>query len=148
MAVSLAFTSAGTTIHVSASLPATYDAAGFAALTFTKVGEVTDAGSFGKKYNVVTHNPLDDRKTVKRKGSYNSGTMSLKMARIPANGGQAILVTARDSDAAISVKVTLQTGTIMYFEAMVMGYDVEIGTTDNITSASVEMEITEDIIEV
>lgn len=148
MAVSKAFTSAGTTIHVSATLPTTYDATGFAALTWIKVGEVVDAGNYGKKYNLVTHNPLDDRKTVKRKGSYNNGTMSLKMARVPSNTGQAALITAQSSDDPIAVKITLQDGTIDYFEAVVMGYQTEVGSVDNITSATVDLEITEDIVEV
>lgn len=148
MAVSLAFTSAGTTLRVSASLPATNDAAGFAALTYTLVGEVVDLGSYGKKYNLVTHNPIDDRKTVKRKGSYNSGTLAMKMARVPANAGQAILVTASGSDTAISFKITLQNGTINYFQGLVMGYTTDLGSVDQITSASVDVEVTEDIIEV
>jgi hypothetical protein len=148
MAVSQAFTSAGTTLSVSAALPATNNAAGFAALTYTLVGEVVDLGSYGKKYNLVTHNPIDNRKTVKRKGSYNSGALSLKMARVPTDGGQAILVTARDSDTAISAKIVLQSGTINYFQTMVMGYVTEIGGVDNITSATVDLEVTEDIIEV
>ncbi len=148
MAVSLAFTTAGTTLHVSASLPATNDSAGFGALSYTKVGEVVDLGSYGKKYNLVTHNPIDDRKTVKRKGSYNGGTLALKMARVPANAGQAILVTASGSDAAVSFKITLQNGTINYFQGMVMGYATELGSVDTITSATVDVEVTEDIIEV
>ncbi len=40
-------TVAGTTIGISASLPATYDSTGFAALSYTTIGEVTDIGSLG-----------------------------------------------------------------------------------------------------
>jgi hypothetical protein len=148
MAVSQAFTSAGTTLYVSASLPATNDAAGFTALAWTKVGEVVDLGSYGKKYNLVSHNPIDDRKTVKRKGSYNNGTLSVKMARVPANAGQAIILTGLASDAGISCRVTLQNGTINYFQAEVMSYTTEIGSVDTITSATVDLEVTEDIVEV
>jgi hypothetical protein len=148
MAVSLAFTSAGTTLYVSAALPATNDAAGFGALAWTKVGEIVDLGSYGKKYNLVTHNPLDDRKTVKRKGSYNNGTLSVKMARVPANAGQTIIVAGRDSDNSISCRVTLQNGTINYFQAQVMSYTTEVGSVDTITSATVDLEVTEDIVEV
>jgi len=69
--MSNAFTSAGTTISVVDSNPATYDQAGFEALTYSLIGEVTDLGEFGREYSAVTHNPLGDRRTVKRKGSYN-----------------------------------------------------------------------------
>ncbi len=148
MATSLAFTSAGTTLYVSAALPATNDSTGFAALSYTKVAEIVDLGSFGKKYNLVTHNPIDDRKTVKRRGSYNSGTLSVKMARVPANAGQAIIVAGLASDLGISCKVTLQNGTINYFQAQVMSYTTEVGSVDTITSATVDLEISEDVVEV
>jgi hypothetical protein len=41
-------TSAGTTFKVSASTPATWDAVGYAALTYTTVGEITNFGEFGR----------------------------------------------------------------------------------------------------
>lgn len=64
----LAQTSAGTTLKISASLPATYDSAGFSILSYTTVAEITDMGEFGKEFNLVTHNPVNDRKTYKFKG--------------------------------------------------------------------------------
>jgi len=70
-------TSAGSVIAISttATAPATYDATGLAALTYAAIGEVTNLGEYGRVYNLVTHNPLASRKTVKRKGSYNDGTI-------------------------------------------------------------------------
>jgi len=61
-----AFTSAGTTISLTDTEPTTYDVAGFDALTFTEVGEVSDLGEFGREYAEVTFNPLGDRRTVPR----------------------------------------------------------------------------------
>lgn len=147
MAVSQAFTSAGTRIYIG-NAPATYDAAGFAAVSFTEIGEITDAGEFGRTYNQVTHNPLGDRRTVKRKGSYNDGAMSLQMARVPADAGQAILVTALNSDASYAFKVVLQDGTIFYFTAQIMSYTTNVGSVDQITAATVNVEIDNDIIEI
>lgn len=143
-----AFTSAGTTISVSATAPATYDQAGFEALSFTEIGEVTDMGEFGKTYNVVTHNPIGNRQTVKRKGSYNNGTVSLQMARVPSDAGQALLVAAVDSDNSYSFKVVLQDTTVLYFSAQVTSYPVNIGNVDSITAATVNCEIDNAIIEV
>lgn len=143
-----AFTSAGTTISVCATAPATYDQSGFEALSFTEIGEVTDMGEFGKTYNVVTHNPIGNRQTVKRKGSYNNGTVSLQMARVPSDAGQAILVAAVDSDNSYSFKVVLQDTTVLYFSAQVTSYPVNIGNVDSITAATVNCEIDNEIIEV
>jgi hypothetical protein len=143
-----AFTSAGTTIAISAALPATYNSTGFAALTYTSIGEITDAGEFGKEYNLVTHNPLADRKTYKRKGSYNNGSMTLQMGRVPDDAGQVLLLAAQDSDDSYSFKITLQDGTVNYFTGQVMSYRTSIGSVDTITSASVTVEVDSDIVEV
>ena len=83
-----AFTSAGTTISVTSEEPGSYDATGFGSLSFDEIGEVTDLGEFGREYNLVTHNPLGSRQTVKRKGSFNDGTISSPEAGTPTNTGQ------------------------------------------------------------
>lgn len=134
-------TSAGTTIGISAGLPATNDQAGYEALTFTTVGEVTDAGEFGREYNLVTHNPLATRATVKRKGSYNDGAMNLTLGRDVSDAGQTLLQTASDSDDNHAIEVTLQDGAKFYFQAQVMSYRTNIGSVDQITGASTVLEI-------
>ena len=143
-----AFTSAGTRIYMGATMPATYNGAGFAALTWIEIGEITSAGEFGRVYNQVTHNPLGDRRTVKRKGSYDDGELSLDMARVPSDAGQALLLTARDSDDSYPFKVVLQDDSISYFSAQVMSYTTNIGSIDQITSASVSVAIDNDIIDI
>ena len=148
MAASLAFTSAGTTLSISAAAPATYNAVGFAALTWTEIGEVSDLGEFGRQYNLVTFNTLGNRRTVKRKGSYNDGTIAAQMARAPSDAGKTILTAAVDSDASYSIKVVLQDGTIFYTTAQVMSYTTNVGNVDQITSATVNLEIDNDIVEV
>lgn len=147
MATSPVFTSAGTTISVSASLPGTYNLAGLSGLSYTAIGEVTDLGEFGREYNLVTHNPLGDRRTVKRKGSYNDGAVSMTLARVPNDAGQALLIQGLDSDNSYSFKVVLQDGTIQYFTGQIMSYTTNIGGVDQITGASVTIEIDDDIIE-
>jgi hypothetical protein len=145
---SLAFTSAGTTIAISAAAPATFDGAGYGALTYTPISEITDLGTFGKTFTLVTHNPLGNRQTIKRKGSYNNGTLSLKLARVPSDPGQALLIAARDSDSVYSFVVTLQQGTKLYFQATPLSYTTNIGTVNQITAAECALEITSDIVEV
>lgn len=148
MATSNAFTSAGTDISICANAPATYDAIGFAALTWTSIGEVTELGEFGRVYNIVKLNLLKDRRTVKRKGSYDDGTVAAQMARVPDDAGQAILVAAVNSDSSYSVRVTLQDGTKFYFSAQISSYTTNVGNVDQITSATVNFEIDNNIIEV
>ena len=146
-----AFTSAGTTIGLTSTAPGTYDdntTDGLPTLSYTAIGEVTDLGEFGREYSSVTHNPLGTRRTVKRKGSYNDGNVSMTVARVPGDVGQAELTAALDSDDPYYFNVTLQDGTNLYFAALVMSYTTNVGSVDQITTASVSVEITDDIIEV
>lgn len=135
-------TSAGTTIGLSASQPATFNATGYDALTFTSIGEVTDLGEFGREYALVTHNPLGARGTVKKKGSFNEGTMTLQLGLDTDDAGQVLALAASTSDADYSFKVTTQNGDIYYFQAQVMSFKVGIGSVDQITSATITLELT------
>jgi len=58
------------------------------------------------------------------------------------------LTTGLDSDDNYSFEVVLQDGTTLYFEAQIMSYTTNVGSVDQITTASVSLEITNDIIEV
>lgn len=143
-----AFTSAGSTIEISLTAPVTFDAAGYAALTWVEVGEVVDIPEFGKEYNLVTHNPLKDKRTRKKKGSYNNGSFTLNMARAPGDAGQADMLEALDDVDSVAFRVTLQDGTKMNFMALVMSYKTGVGTVDQITVASSTLEIDSEVVEV
>ena len=148
MTDSIVQTSAGTTIAISAVLPATDDAAGYAALTWAAIGEVTDLGEFGREYATVTHNPVASRRTIKRKGSYNDGTMVLQLALDRDDAGQILVKTALASDANKAFRITYQDGSKDYFSAMVMSFKTNVGSVDQILSGSINLEINTDIIPV
>ena len=136
------YTTAGSTIKVSAGVPATFDAAGYAALTYTPVGEVTNMGEFGRVYALVTHQPISSRGTQKKKGSYNEGTMALQMGLDTDDAGQILMKAARNSDAAYAFKITDQKGDVYYFQGLVMDFKVGLGGVDQITAATSNIEIT------
>lgn len=143
-----AFTSAGTIISLDQGAePGSYDNTGFLALTYVDIGEVTDAGEFGRQYNLVTHLRLGERRTVKRKGSFNDGQMTLQLGRVTSDTGQGDIITALDLDTLSSFRVTLQDGTFLYFTGVVMSYTTNIGGTDQITGSTVVIELTNDIVE-
>lgn len=140
-------TSAGTTLKVTASVPATFDAAGYNSL-FTAspvppaVGEVTDLGEFGREFQLVTHNPVGTRGTQKFKGSFNEGTMSLSLGLDTDDAGQIVMKAASLSDANYSFMVTTQNGDKYFFQAKVMSFKVGIGSVDSITTATATLELT------
>lgn len=141
---------AGTTLRISASLPATYDSAGFTALSYTLVSEITDMGDLGKEYTLITHNPVNDRKTYKFKGSYNNGSLALKLARatlVTTDAGQTIVIAAAASDADYSFKITFQDGGDLFFTGKILSFKTMIGSVNNILQADCKVEITSDILE-
>ena len=136
-------TTAGTTLGISAGVPATFDAAGFAALTFTNIGEITEiGGDIGRVYNVVNHNPIASRATVKMKGSYQSGSLQLTLAIDADDAGQTLAQAALNSDAKYSFKLTLQDGTIKYFQGIVTSFPINPGGVDTVTAGTINVEIT------
>lgn len=141
-------TSAGSKLLVTASRPVTYDAVGFQALAWTEVAEITDLGEFGREYNQVTHQPLSTRRVIKRKGSFNDGSITLPMARDASDAGQGILEDALDSDDSYSYCIELQDGARFYFTAQCMSYKTNVGGVDSITGRTAQLEIDNDIIRV
>lgn len=135
-------TSAGSTLRVSAAAPATFNEAGYAALTWAAVGEITDMGEFGREYALVTHNPVGTRGTQKFKGSFNEGTMSLSLGLDTDDAGQILMKAGSLSDLAYSFEVETQNGDIYYFQAMVMSWKLGVASVDSITTATCNLEIT------
>lgn len=145
-------TVAGSVLSVSAALPATYDNAGFSALSYSPVAEVTDIGTFGKDFTLVTHNPIGDRKTYKFRGSYNNGTLDLKLAKITVlntDAGQAALTTALNDpfDKSVSLRIALQDGSKQYFTGKVMSFTTSIGSVNSILAGECKIEIDSDVVE-
>ena len=147
------FTTAGAKLYVSTTLPATVDAAGFNAITtvqWKEVGEIVDMGDgVGVTSNLVTHNPVGNRRTVKLKGTYNNGQMTLQMGRSLADEGQNILIASAEPDVNnISVKLVLDnpgTAEEFAFLGMVMSAPLNLGSADTVTGLSATIEINSDV---
>ena len=135
-------TSAGTTIGVSATAPATFNVVGYEALTFVNIGEVTDLGEFGREYTEVTHNPIGTRSTETYKGSFSEGSIDMQVGLDTEDPGQILMKTASTSDAAYYFKITTQNGDAYYFSARVMSFKVSVGGVDDITTASIMLRLT------
>lgn len=142
-------TGSGTTLGISLTAPASHNEAGLDALSFTNIGEITNAGGeFGKEWALVTHNSLASRGVKKRKGSYNNGNLNPSLAYDPSDAGQQALKTALNSDDPAYFMMTLQDGTVFYFEALVMSAKVGPSDGDSVVTGSTSLEVTdEEIIE-
>lgn len=135
-------TSAGTTLAIVSGLPATYDQAGFEALTFATVGEITEIPSFGSVYNLITHSPLGERRVIKRKGSINDGAMTLSFAADASDTGQIAAKAAAATDVEVSVKITYPDGEDDYFTGLIMSYQASAPGVDSIKTDMITLELT------
>lgn len=133
-------TVANAVLSVSAALPATNTSAGFAALTWTAVGEITDIGSVkGRSYNVATHAPIGSAQQTQKKASYTLPNADFTMGWDEVDAGQIIVEAGANSNATYSFKLVKQDGKIRYFTAQVMSFVEKLGTVDNIVQGQLTL---------
>jgi len=139
----------GSEIAVSAAAPATHDASGFGALTFTDIDTVGQLGEIGPTDGLVTFTPVNDGITQKAQGNRNYGSQALQMAyTTTTDPGVAILETAHAARASVSVKETLPDGAIRYYQAKCMGVREVRGAAETVLGLATTLEITTSIVKV
>ena len=127
-------TVAGSVLSVSAILPSTYNAAGYAALTWTAIGELTDIGAVrGRAYNTSTHAPIGSALQISKKASYTLPNGEMTVGWDGADAGQVLIEAAANSASAIyAFRLVKQGGGTRYFTAQVMQFVENMGTVDNV----------------
>jgi hypothetical protein len=139
----------GTTMGLSATLPATFDSAGYVALTYTDIGEIVDIGELAKAYATIAHQSVTRAYPQKLKDTYDIANVTLTLGRVPANTGQVALQTALAAAASYAFKILLPSGDIGYFTGKVIKAGVGGIASGAVTSTMVEIAIDpESLIEV
>jgi hypothetical protein len=134
---------AGTTFAISAGVPATFDVSGYAALSFTTVGEIRDYSEFGAAWANAAHKPVALRGVQKKKTSRDPGGFTLSLALDTDNAGQILMKTARDSATALyAVKFTTSNGDVYYAQVLVNSFTVTPGNQDGDMLASATCAVT------
>jgi hypothetical protein len=110
---------AGVTYAISASLPATYDAAGYGAttITYTTIGKVESFPEFGVSQPVAEFPGINGVEYTKGATRFGNGPMV--MGDIPADAGQVILKAASASRNHYSMKLTYPDGEVHYLDVIV-----------------------------
>lgn len=142
-------TNAGAALALSASLPATYDAAGYGAtgMVYTEIGQIEDFGEHGMNANVSTFTAVKDAAVQKFKGSKNYGTKNLMLGNLPSDTGQALAITASESTNRYSAKITYPlrageaTAEIQYLDVLVTRAVYQDGNVDNVRKLAVTLEL-------
>lgn len=141
----------GTTLYASAALPAIATEAGYEALTWTAVGEVTEIPEYGGSAEVISHTPLATGVTQKYHGPVNFGSLQIPLAFNSNDAGQAILEAARKNRNRIALKIAfpkidpLSTdGAVDYVQGKVFGF-TKSASGSGVVSGSVNIEFETEI---
>lgn len=140
-------TAAGTGLAISAGIPATQDAAGYGALTYTEIGQVEQLGAFGATQEVVNFQPLKGP-LQKYKGPNNSGAIQPSLAHDDSDAGQTLLRTAaaNATSALYAFRVTYPDNSKRFFQGRVFGYPENVGAANTMLMANPSIEISSDVI--
>ena len=113
---------------VSASLPATYDAAGYGAttITYTVIGKVSDFLMYGSSRNINEFIPITGAVEF-TKGAPRYGNGDMLMGDIPADVGQVILKAAEASSNHYSLKITYPDTEVHYLDIIVAAWTLSAG---------------------
>lgn len=131
----------GATLGTSATLPATIDAAGYDALTFTAIGNVIDIGEVGKAYNIVAHQQVGLSYPEKLKGIYDIGNITITLGRVIADAGQVLLQAALLASASYSFKITLPSTNTIEITAKVIKAGEGPIAADGVETTIVELAV-------
>jgi hypothetical protein len=110
---------ADTTYAISASLPATYDAAGYAAttITYTAIGKMESFPEFGSSQPIQEFPGIAGVEYTKGARRYGQGP--LVCGDVPADAGQVILKAAAASANHYSMKITYPDSEVHYLDVIV-----------------------------
>lgn len=140
--------SVGTCFSVSSTAPTTLDASGYAALTWTASGEVTNFGELGGTAEIGKFTTVCDGKVNKRPGPIDPGSQNLELACVPDNAAQVKLKAAFKGRTKVYCKLAYPTGDIDYYSAYVAKAPKRIGAATDLLALNVTLEIDGSIVEV
>lgn len=135
------YSSTGTRVYISTAKPSAFTQTAYAALTWTEIGEVTDAGEVGGERATISHKTLAGG-TKKRSGALDPGSATLEVGADSDDAGQIIAKTIYDSGAVAYFKVAeYESGDVHYGAAIVTSMKRKLGKADEIISTSIKLDM-------
>lgn len=140
------FVNNGTLFYISATLPVTYDSAGYAAVTWTRVRGVRSTGDMGETWQTFDSNAIGGIRHNKRTGKA-ANTVALEMIKID-DAGQTLLKAASESENSYSYKCLAVDNTAYYFTAGCSGRTNNAGESASIADIKITLELDSALLEV
>ena len=134
-----------TTYAISAGLPATHDAVGYAAttITYTTIGRVESFPEIGATREVNKFTPISGAvEYLKGTAEYGSGDMVL--ADMPTDAGQVIAKAAAASSAHYSMKITYPDGEVHYLDVLVSSWKLSQAQSGGVMKRTATISVCKD----
>ena len=131
----------GVKIAATTEIPTAYNLARYGELTFTDIGEVLSIGEFGGAADEVQSQPLATGVTQFFSGFRQYGNPVFGMERDSSDAGQDILKSSFSTKAAISLRVTLPDGELIYLDGRVFSVSASIGSANSMIGFSVSFRV-------
>jgi hypothetical protein len=142
-------TSTGVRFYASASTPATFDAVGYAALSWTEVNHITSIGESGPAREVVRLQILKDGRTQKFPGMIDDGSLPVEVAYDSADAGQNMLrANVKSLTNKMSFKTVFPDSSVDYDYGKVFTAPKNPGGANNIVGSSFKIEFEKEKVEV
>ena len=135
------FTAAGSKVSIVAGEPATFDQAGYDALTFVDVGEVISAGEFGGDTNFADYDTLGNPITQSVVGNKTMIETPLQLAYDISDAGQILLeATSQTADATyyskFSIRFELQNSEAHYSTGFIKNFKLNVSGANDLVGSS------------
>lgn len=108
----------GSKVSLVAGLPATFDSAGYDALTFVEIKGIVDVGEIGDQQNDIAIDTLVGR-VEHVNGSSDLGEIAVSYSFIDADAGQVLVRAAAGTNSAYSFEVEDADGKLAYFHGII-----------------------------
>lgn len=144
MAAADIITFGGASVSLSATLPTTYNQAGFEniAIIYTEVGDLATVPQMtGINVNDVSFNIVNSNDTHHRKGTRDRPEKTFDIYVNDSDAGQALLDAAAASDNQYTMKVVYNNGEIHYATILLYTKDGDGGGNDDIRQQTITFRI-------
>jgi hypothetical protein len=149
---------AGTKVYIGGVMTAkvtNFVAADFNIESWTSISWLENIGQFGDEASEIAFSPIDVNRTLKLKGVYNAGNMTIVAGRDYTDSGQGILLTASQAIYDYGFRVILNdmpsggvAGSIRYFIGKVMMFREQYDTVNNVVRVNATIGINSNIVSV
>ena len=142
-------TARGTVSSISAGAPATLDAAGYSALTYTEVAELAEAPQIGAAFSVATRTPVKTGVQEQSPGDKQYGTVTLNVTNDLTDTGQLIVLNhapdGTNEGETVSWKVVTPNKdgltTTDYMCGFIVNFQRQTTDSNTIISATIEVAV-------